>query len=53
MVPFFPVYGWVGIWSCMFLLGLGALEASSEVVSYYNLNFCCSSNMVNGKRILC
>ncbi|KAG0588757.1 hypothetical protein KC19_2G266900 [Ceratodon purpureus] len=34
MVPFFPVYGWVGIWSCLFLVGLGALEASSELVKY-------------------
>lgn len=32
MVPFFPVYGWVGIWSCIFLLGLAAVEASSEVI---------------------
>lgn len=34
MVPFLPVYGWVGIWSCFFLVGLGALEASSELVKY-------------------
>ncbi|XP_024395570.1 uncharacterized protein [Physcomitrium patens] len=34
MLPFLPIYGWVGIWSCVFLLGLGAMEASSELVKY-------------------
>lgn len=34
MLPFLPIYGWVGIWSCVFLLGLGAMEASSEVIYF-------------------
>ncbi|KAH8970098.1 hypothetical protein BDL97_02G069600 [Sphagnum fallax] len=29
MVPFLPVYGWVGIWTCFFLSCLAAVEASN------------------------
>lgn len=36
MVPFLPVYGWVGIWSCLFLLVLAAMEASTEVRMCYS-----------------
>jgi hypothetical protein len=39
-VPYLPVYGWVGIWSCLFLLVLAAMEASTEVRMCYS--FKCS-----------
>jgi hypothetical protein len=34
MVPFLPVYGWVGIWTCFFLSCLAAVEASNVLVNY-------------------
>ncbi|KAI5067139.1 hypothetical protein GOP47_0017667 [Adiantum capillus-veneris] len=30
-LPFLPIYGWVGIWSCLFLLILAAIEASDLI----------------------
>ncbi len=38
-MPFLPVYGWVGIWTCFFLSCLAAVEASN-VVRYIYSNLC-------------
>ncbi|MCO5603243.1 hypothetical protein L7F22_057391 [Adiantum nelumboides] len=33
-LPFLPIYGWVGIWSCLFLIILAAIEASDLICHF-------------------